>query len=197
SGWIPFCIRTQGSSFLATLVCLSIFLVWYLPNWKMELPLRRPAQWQRHGCDRSTLGPRVRSPAGSARALRPELEPLPERPLASSYYKNESEHNRIMNQNLTPVYAGLDIAKASLQLHLQSRLYDLSNTGAGHTQLLKRLATIAGVHVICEATGGYERAVVAALQAASIPVSVINHTRVRQFARASGQLAKTDPIDAA
>src|SRR3954469_25151868 len=117
----------------------------------MELPLRWPAEWQRHGCDRSTLGPRVRSPAGSARALRPELEPLPERRLfdASSYYKNESEHNRIMNQNLSPVYAGLDIAKASLQLHLQGRWYDLSNTSTGHTQLLKRLAGVPGVQVIC------------------------------------------------
>lgn len=103
----------------------------------------------------------------------------------------------IMNQNLTPVYAGLDIAKASLQLHLQGRAYDLNNTTGGHTQLTKRLAAIPGVHVICEATGGYERAVVAALQAAAIPVSVINPARVRQFARASGELAKTDPIDAA
>lgn len=103
----------------------------------------------------------------------------------------------IMNQNITPVYAGLDIAKASLQLHLQSRSYDLSNTAGGHTQLIKRLAAVPGVHLICEATGGYERAVVAALHAAHIPVSIINPARVRQFARASGELAKTDPIDAA
>jgi transposase len=103
----------------------------------------------------------------------------------------------IMNQNITPVYAGLDIAKATLQLHLQGRAYDLSNTPGGHTQLIKRLATVPGIHVICEATGGYERAVVTALHAAGIPVSVINPARVRQFARASGELAKTDPIDAA
>jgi transposase len=102
----------------------------------------------------------------------------------------------IMNQNITSVYAGLDIAKASLQLHLQNRSYDLSNTSAGHAQLIKRLAAIPGAHVICEATGGYERAVVAALQAANLPVSIINPARVRQFARASGELAKTDPIDA-
>jgi len=101
-----------------------------------------------------------------------------------------------MNQTIAPVYAGLDIAKATLQLQLQNRSYDLSNTPSGHAQLVKRLATIPGVHVICEATGGYERSVVAALQAASLPVSVINPARVRQFARASGELAKTDPIDA-
>jgi transposase len=102
-----------------------------------------------------------------------------------------------MNDKQTSVYAGLDIAKASLQLHLQSKFFDLPNTAAGHAQMIKRLAAIPGVHIICEATGGYERAVVAALHAATIPVSVINPARVRQFARASGELAKTDPIDAA
>lgn len=103
----------------------------------------------------------------------------------------------LMTENPAPVHAGMDIAKASLQLHLQSKSYDLPNTPAGHAQLSKRLAGIPGVHLICEATGGYERAVVAALHAARIPVSVLNPARVRQFARASGQLAKTDPIDAA
>jgi transposase len=102
-----------------------------------------------------------------------------------------------MNDQPTPVYAGLDIAKASLQLHLQSKCFDLPNTPAGHAQLSKRLAAIPGIHVICEATGGYERAVVAVLHAAALSVSVINPARVRQFARASGELAKTDPIDAA
>lgn len=102
-----------------------------------------------------------------------------------------------MNDKQTSVYAGLDIAKASLQLHLQSKFFDPPNTADGHAQLIKRLTAIPGIHVICEATGGYERAVVAALHAASVPVSVINPARVRQFARASGELAKTDPIDAA
>lgn len=102
-----------------------------------------------------------------------------------------------MNDTNPSVYAGLDIAKASLQLHLQSQSYDLPNTAAGHAQLITRLATVPGVHVICEATGGYERAGVAALHAAALPVSVLNPARVRQFARASGELAKTDPIDAA
>jgi transposase len=102
-----------------------------------------------------------------------------------------------MNEKQSPVYAGLDIAKASLQLHFQSNSYDLPNTALGHAQLRKRLLAVPDVHLICEATGGYERAVVAALHSASIRVSVINPARVRQFARASGQQAKTDPIDAA
>jgi transposase len=95
------------------------------------------------------------------------------------------------------VHAGLDIAKATLQLHLQGRQQPLPNTAAGHTQLLKLLRALSGVQVVCEATGGYERAVVAALHAAEVPVSVVNPARVRHFAQAQGRHAKNDPIDAA
>jgi transposase len=98
---------------------------------------------------------------------------------------------------MTTIYAGLDIAKLNLQLHLAGRGHDLPNTAAGHRRLLKLLATQPGVQVICEATGGYEREVVAALQACQVPVSILNPAWVRHFARATGQRAKTDPIDAA
>ena len=53
------------------------------------------------------------------------------------------------------------------------------------------------VHVVCEATGGYEREVVAALQQAAMAVSVVNPRQARDFARAQGRLAKTDRLDAA
>jgi transposase len=98
---------------------------------------------------------------------------------------------------MTTIYAGLDIAKSNLQLHLAGRFYDLANTAAGHRRLLKLLAGEPRVQVICEATGGYERDVVAALHQANVPVSVLNPARVRHFARAAGQRAKTDNIDAA
>jgi transposase len=98
---------------------------------------------------------------------------------------------------MTTIYTGLDIAKLNLQLHLAGRVHDLPNTAAGHRRLRKLLAAQPGVHVICEATGGYERAVVAALQEACVSVSVLNPARVRHFARATGQRAKTDHIDAA
>lgn len=104
---------------------------------------------------------------------------------------------RIMIDIPSPVHAGLDVAKATLQLHLQSRLYDLSNDPVGHTQLVKLLSTVPGVHLITEATGGYERKAVHALHAAGLPVSVINPMQTRAFARASGQRAKNDPLDAA
>ncbi|HTA30684.1 MAG TPA: IS110 family transposase [Candidatus Cybelea sp.] len=103
-----------------------------------------------------------------------------------------------MSQNtMTTIYTGLDIAKLNLQLHLAGRFYDLPNTAPGHRRLLKLLAARGECQVVCEATGGYERDVVAALQAAHIPVSVLNPARARHFAKASGQRAKTDKIDAA
>lgn len=102
-----------------------------------------------------------------------------------------------MSQNtMTTIHTGLDIAKLNLQLHCAGRIHDLPNTAVGHRRLLKLLAAQPGVHVVCEATGGYERDLVAALHAAKVPVSVLNPARVRHFARATGQRAKTDDIDA-
>ena len=98
---------------------------------------------------------------------------------------------------MTIIYAGLDISKLNLQLHLAGRIHDLPNTAAGHRRLLKLLAAHPGVQLVCEATGGYERDVVAALHEANVPLSVLNPARVRHFARATGQRAKTDDIDAA
>jgi transposase len=103
-----------------------------------------------------------------------------------------------MSQNNTSIlHAGLDVAKLSLQLHLAGRFHSLANDAKGHAQLLKLLRGHPGAHVICEATGGYEQPVVRALQAADIPVTIVEAGRVRYFARAQGQRAKTDPIDSA
>jgi len=103
-----------------------------------------------------------------------------------------------MSQNNTVIlYVGLDVAKLSLELHLAGRFHSLANNPKGHVQLLKLLRPHAGAHVVCEATGGYEQAILRALQAADIPVSLIEAARVRYYARAQGQRAKTDPIDAA
>lgn len=102
-----------------------------------------------------------------------------------------------MNEQSSVVHAGLDIAKATLQLHLQGQQVSLPNSAAGHRLLVKRLRAGPGAHVVCEATGGYERAVVAALHAADLPVSVLNPAQIRHFALAQGQRAKNDPIDAA
>lgn len=101
------------------------------------------------------------------------------------------------NNSTTILYAGLDLHKATLQLHLAGRAHEVSNDALGHRRLLRLLADARqSVQVICEASGGYERAPVAALQAAQVPVSVLNPAQVRAFARALGQRAKTDPLEA-
>jgi transposase len=103
-----------------------------------------------------------------------------------------------MSQNNTAIlHVGLDVAKLSLQLHLAGCFHSLANDAKGHAQLLKLLRNHPTAQVVCEATGGYEQPVVRALQAAGVPVSVLEAGRVRYFARAQGQRAKTDPIDAA
>ena len=109
-----------------------------------------------------------------------------------------------MSQNNLPassliLSAGLDVHKDSLQLHLAGRDHVLANDSSGHRRLvaLLRTAQATPVQVICEASGGYERAVADALWAAGVPVSVLNPARVRAFAGALGQRAKTDPLDAA
>ena len=105
-------------------------------------------------------------------------------------------HMNTLIETTPVVHTGLDSAKATLQLDLLGRAHTLPNTAAGHRQLVKLLRAVPGAHVVCEATGGYERAVVAALQARQIPVSVLNPAQVRHFALAQGQRAKNDPLDA-
>lgn len=96
------------------------------------------------------------------------------------------------------VHAGLDIAKATLDLHLSGQSARFCHDAKGCAALVARLQVGgAPVHVVCEATGGWERPVVAALHAAGIAVSIVNPRQVRDFARGRGQRAKTDAIDAA
>jgi transposase len=94
-------------------------------------------------------------------------------------------------------YVGLDIAKDRLDYTVDgSRCHHVPNTVSGHGRLVAALRPVQDVRVICEATGGYERAIVAELLLAKIEVCVVNPGRVRAFAHAEGLLAKTDRIDA-
>ena len=70
-------------------------------------------------------------------------------------------------------------------------------TGAGLDDLVARLKVLKPNLIVLEATGGFETVVVAALAAAGLPVAVANPAQIRAFAKAIGQRAKTDPIDAA
>lgn len=94
-------------------------------------------------------------------------------------------------------YVGLDVAKDRLDYTVDGTCCDhVPNTAIGHERLVATLRSLRGVRVICEATGGYQRAVVAALLQAKLEVCVVNPGRVRAFAHAEGVLAKTDRLDA-
>jgi len=99
----------------------------------------------------------------------------------------------------TSGYLGIDVAKAELVMAADgvSGTVTFANTPAGCAALVGHLGTVGPLLlIIVEATGGYERGVVAALGSAGLPVVVINPRQVRDFAKATGQLAKTDAIDA-
>ena len=102
-----------------------------------------------------------------------------------------------MSMNPTPVYLGIDIAKDTLEVAGPGLRLPVPNTAEGHAQLLAAAQALrTPVHFICEATGGYERRLIASLLAQDCAVSLLNPARVRQFAKATGRLAKTDRIDA-
>ncbi len=95
-------------------------------------------------------------------------------------------------------YVGIDVAKATLDVAVRpsGETWQVTNDEAGIVELVAQLEALGAGLVVCEATGGFERAVVAALAVAAIPIVVANPRQVRDFARATGQLAKTDAIDA-
>lgn len=96
-------------------------------------------------------------------------------------------------------YIGIDVAKAELVVARDGddACTSYPNTPAGHAALVRALLGTAPVtQIIVEATGGYQRALVAALGGAGLPVVVVNPRQVRDFAKATGQLAKTDALDA-
>lgn len=101
-----------------------------------------------------------------------------------------------MHEKQPIIDAGVDIAKATLQWELQGRQHGLENTAQAYAQLLKSTRAAGNVQIICEATGGDEKGLVAACHAAGQPISVLNPAQVRHFALAQGQRAKNDPLDA-
>jgi transposase len=127
-----------------------------------------------------------------------QLEQLPER---CSFYLHQLERQGRDSHMQTPstIYLGLDIAKLTLDA---SPFVGLPNTSLphnapGHRRLINAITRSSHpVQIICEASGGYEHSLLEALQRAQIPFSLVNPRRVRDFARASGLLAKTDRIDA-
>lgn len=101
--------------------------------------------------------------------------------------------------SVTSVVVGVDIAKAHVDVavlgaKLEAQRFD--NAAEGHSALAAELRLLNAVLVVMEATGGYETALACALQAAGLPVAVVNPKQARDFAKSMGRLAKSDAIDA-
>lgn len=95
-------------------------------------------------------------------------------------------------------WVGVDVSKARLDVYLsrpEQRL-SVANDPTGIQSLITTLSGVKPTRVVLEATGGLERALVAELLVAQLPVAVVNPRQVRRFAEALGYLAKTDPLDA-
>lgn len=97
------------------------------------------------------------------------------------------------------VVVGIDVAKDRLDVAVRpsGEAFPIARTAAGLDALIERLKPLTPYLVVLEASGGFETVVAASLAAAGLPVLVVNPAQVRSFAKALGQRAKTDPIDAA
>ncbi|HEY7364873.1 MAG TPA: IS110 family transposase [Methylomirabilota bacterium] len=96
------------------------------------------------------------------------------------------------------LFVGTDVARDRLDVHVRPSgdRFTLANEEAGHRELITRLQRLAPGLIVLEATGGYETTVTAGLASAGLPVVVANPRQIRDFARATGKLAKTDALDA-
>lgn len=102
-----------------------------------------------------------------------------------------------MHENET-VFVGIDVSKAHLDVGIygEAEVRRVTNDEGGIQGLVSEFAQLSGCLVVMEATGGFEMPVAAALAAAHVPVVIANPRQTRDFVRSTGQLSKTDAIDA-
>jgi transposase len=95
-------------------------------------------------------------------------------------------------------WVGIDVSAATLEVAAlpTGATWQVANSAAGHARLVAQLHQLEPTRIVLEASGGYERGVLHALAAAGLPGVRINPRQSRDFARATGQLAKTDRLDA-
>jgi transposase len=97
----------------------------------------------------------------------------------------------------TAIFVGMDISQDTVDIAVQpGPMFQVTNEEAGITNAVARLQALQPTLIALEATGGLEMPLAGALAAAGLPVVVVNPRQVRDFARATGQLAKTDRLDA-
>jgi transposase len=97
-----------------------------------------------------------------------------------------------------PSFIGIDVSKDRLDVHVRpsGQCFAALRDSNGLEQLVRKLRQLAPALIVLEATGGFEVTVAAALAGAHLPIAVVNPRQIRDFARATGRLAKTDALDA-
>ena len=97
------------------------------------------------------------------------------------------------------MFIGIDVAKDRLDVHVRpsGEAFSVARDGKGLDELVARLRQLGVALIVLEATGGFETTVAGTLCAAGLPLAVVNPRQIRDFARATGRLAKTDALDAA
>lgn len=103
-----------------------------------------------------------------------------------------------MTKKKSKSFIGIDVSKQLLEVAAYESDYQFrcANKASAFAELIAELIALRPALIVLEATGGLEIPVTAALHAAGLPVVVINPRQVRDFAKATGQLAKTDRLDA-
>jgi len=116
----------------------------------------------------------------------------------SPYFCKVGERRNAMNET-TSVFVGIDVSKVVLDvaIRLCGTTLRFTNDEAGIAALVAEVKSLVPALVVLEATGGFETPSVAALAAANLPAAVVNPRQVRDFAKSTGKLAKTDTLDAA
>jgi transposase len=97
------------------------------------------------------------------------------------------------------MFVGIDVSKERLDVHVRpaDEVWSVGNDEDGHAELVLKLQAVSPELIVLEATGGYQVQAVAALASNQLRVAVVNPRQVRDFAKATGRLAKTDAVDAA
>ena len=118
---------------------------------------------------------------------------------SSPHLARTGQYSQEMLMERKETYVGIDVAKAGMDIAVRptDESWAISNDEAGIRRLVSRLKTLEPDLVLLEASGGLELPIVAALAVEELPVVVVNPRQVRDFARATGKLAKTDTLDAA
>lgn len=104
-----------------------------------------------------------------------------------------------MNETIVEKFAGIDVSKSTLDVCIEplGQTLHVAYDEAGMRQIANRLKEVGPTLIVIEATGGLEVRIATELASVGLPVAVINPRQARDFAKATGQLAKTDQVDAA